>query len=157
MADYLQTGITTVKELFQFLADRSTSRDRIKNALLRELRDNMKLLEHRDKSGVNVMAMIDGLSASAIAEAYSANYKFDTLCEGPKKLPAAVILSKQQEKYIGWNVERFMYAIEGKIRDLKNLPKLYSNLETAPVNLSVRLNNLYNQMLLLAIFISRKA
>lgn len=157
MPDYLQTGISTVKDLFQFLADRSKSRDRIKNALLRELRDNLKLLEHRDKDGVNIMAMIDGLSANAIAEAYAANYKFDVLCEGPKKLPAALIKHKQHEKYVDWHVERFMYSIEGKIRDIKNLPKLYTDLSKAPVNLSVRLGNLYHQMLLLVIFISQKA
>ncbi|MBP8250584.1 MAG: hypothetical protein KAX72_10810, partial [Chitinophagales bacterium] len=61
-----------------------------------------------------------------------------------------------QEKYIGWDAERFVYSIEGKIKDLKNIPVLFADLSKAPVNITVRLDNLYYQLLLFAIFLHNK-
>ena len=120
MSDYLQTGIGTLKELFTFLSDRSKSKDIIKNNILRELRDNLKLLDHN------------------------------------KKLEKQFILNKSQEKYIGWNADKFIYSLEGKIKDLKNLPILYTDLTKAPVNLQVRFDNLYYQTVLFVLFIRDK-
>jgi hypothetical protein len=156
MTDYVQTGLNTIKDLFTWLSDRSKSKDVIKNNLLREIRDNLKMLEHRDKEGVNLKALIEGLNASAIADAYVKNYKFDELCEGKKQLDQQLVFNKRLEKYIGWDAARFIYSIEGKIKDLKNIPNLYADISKSPLNITVRLDNLYYQLLLLAIFISSK-
>ncbi len=156
MSDYLQTGIGTLKELFTFLSDRSNSKDIIKNNILRELRDNLKLLEHRDKSGVKLMALIEGLQFVMINEAYNKNYKFDKLLDHNKRLEKQFILNKRQEKYIGWDAEKFIYSIEGKIKDLKNLPNLYADITNAPINLPLRLDNLYYQSVLFVLFIRNK-
>ena len=67
MPDYIQTGLSTFKDLFTWLSDRSKSKDITKNAILREIRDNLKMLEHRNQEGVNITALINGLSANAIA------------------------------------------------------------------------------------------
>ncbi len=155
MADYFQLGVNSVKDVFTWLSERSKSKDIIKNDLLREFRDNLKLLEHRDKQTVNISALIEKLSSKAIENAYLKNYKFNQLIDGHKKLPAQLILNKRQEKYIGWDVMRFIYSIEGKIKDIKNIPVLYADLPSAPVNLSVRLDNLFYQLLLLVLFISK--
>ena len=120
---------------------------------MREIRDNMKLLEHRDKEGVNTQAIIDSLSLEAIAEAYKSNYHFSRLLEHNKPLDKRLLLNKRQEKYINWDAQKFIYSIEGKIRDIKNLPKLYSDLVKAPVNLHVRFDNLYFQLVLFALYI----
>ncbi|MBK7038328.1 MAG: hypothetical protein KBF42_03760 [Chitinophagales bacterium] len=156
MSDYLQTGIGTIKELFTFLSDRSKSKDIIKNNILRELRDNLKLLEHRDKEGVNIKAIIDGLQLTSVGEAYKQNYNFDKLLDHNKKLEKHFILNKSQEKYIGWNADKFIYSLEGKIKDLKNLPILYTDITKAPVNLSLRFDNLYYQSVLFVLFIRDK-
>jgi 3',5'-cyclic AMP phosphodiesterase CpdA len=155
MADYLQIGVTSFKDLFEYLTDRSKTKDVIKNALLRELRDNLKLLDHRDKKGVNINAIIDGLTTSATEDAYKNNFNFNKLIAKNKKLPAELILNKRQEKYIGWDCKRFIYSIEGKIKDIKNLPRLYSDLAQAPINLNVRMDNLFYQVLLLVLFIKK--
>ncbi len=156
MSDYLQTGIGTLKELFTFLSDRSKSKDINKNNILRELRDNLKLLEHRNVEGVNSKAIIDGLQINAIAEAYKQNYNFDKLLDHTKKLEKHFILNKRQEKYIGWDAGKFIYSLEGKIKDLKNLPGLYADILKAPVNLSLRFDNLYYQTVLFVLFIRNK-
>ena len=156
MSDYLQTGIGTVKDLFTFLTERSKSKDIIKNNILRELRDNLKLLEHRDKDGVNKKAIIEGLQLTAIADAYKQNYHFNKLHDHTKTLEKHFILNKRQEKYIGWNADKFIYSLEGKIKDLKNLPALYSDISNAPVNLPLRFDNLYYQTVLFVLFIRNK-
>ncbi|MFI5171258.1 MAG: hypothetical protein ACHQFW_02650 [Chitinophagales bacterium] len=153
MADYLQTSIGTIKELFTFLSDRSKSKDIIKNNILREIRDNLKLLEHRDKAGVNILALIDSLSFANVADAYLKNYHFSKLVDHNKLLDKKFILNKRQEKYIGWDASKFIYSIEGKIKDLKNLPNLYTDINSAPINLSVRFDNLYYQLVLFVLFI----
>lgn len=153
MADYLQTGISTFKDIITYLTDRSKTKDILRNNLLREMRDNLKLLEHRDKEGVQLSAIIQGLQLTAIDEAYNKNYNFKKLTAEGDRLPVQLILNKRQEKYVGWTADKFIYSIEGKIRDLKNIPALYKDLATAPVNLPVRLDNLFHQLLLLVIFI----
>ncbi len=156
MPDYVQTSISTIKDLFTFLSDRSKSKDIIKNNVLREIRDNLKLLEHRDKEGVNILALIESLAFENIADAYKQNYQFSKLLDHNKLLSKKFILNKRQEKYIGWDASKFIYSIEGKIKDLKNLPKLYNDITQAPINLSVRFDNLYYQMVLFVLFIRDK-
>jgi hypothetical protein len=157
MPDYLQISVSTVKDLLQYFTDRSKSADNLRNNILREFRDNLKLLEHRNKAGVNSIALLQKLSVAAIGKAYADNYKFDKLCEGPKQLPASLIMHKAQQKYVGWTATQFIYNIEGRINDLHNLPNLYSDLQTAPINLALRLDNLYYQLLLFGLFISKKS
>ena len=155
MADYLHLGVDSVKELFTWLTERSKTKDIIKNNLLREFRDNLKLLEHRDKENVNLLALIDKLSSASVEEAYKKNYNFNKLTDTDIKLPALLVLNKSQEKYVGWDVKRFIYSIEGKIKDAKNLPVLFPDLKTAPLHLPLRLDNLFYQLLLLVIFIRK--
>ena len=77
MPDYLQISVSTVKDLLQYFTDRSKSADNLRNNILREFRDNLKLLEHRNKAGVNSIALLQKLSVAAIGKAYADNYKFD--------------------------------------------------------------------------------
>ncbi len=153
MTDYLGIGVSGFKDLFQYLTNRSKTKDVVKNNVLREIRDNMKLLEHRDKEGVNIPALINNLSNVAIEAAYSDNFNFNKLA--PKKLMTEELLlsKKRQKDYVGWDVEKFIYSIEGKIKDLKNIPNLYPDIIAAPVNLTLRFDNLFYQLVLLAIFI----
>ncbi|MBC8045521.1 MAG: hypothetical protein H7Y00_01860 [Fimbriimonadaceae bacterium] len=154
MADYIELGIGSIKDLFNYLTAQSKGKDVVLNALLRELRDNIKLLEHRNSEGVNVQAMIDNLSAASIEEAYKTNFNFNKLVH-KKILPENLILHKKQLKYVGWDGKKFIYSIEGKIKDIKNLPKLFTDLSKAPINLPVRFDNLFYQMVLFTVFIRK--
>lgn len=154
MADYLGLGVESVKDIFTYLTNKSKSKDILANDVLRELRDNIKILEHRNSEGVNYAALIENLSCTNIETAYKANFNFNMLVH-KKKLPAQFILHKSQEKYIGWDAKKFIYSIEGKIKDLKTLPKLFSDLSKAPIHLAVRFNNLFYQMILFTIFIRK--
>lgn len=154
MADYLGLGVESVKDIFTYLTNKSKSKDIIANDVLRELRDNIKLLEHRNSEGVNFLAMIENLTTTQTEAAYKSNFNFNLLVN-KKKLQAQLILNKRQEKYVGWDAKKFIYSIEGKIKDLKTLPKLFSDLSKAPIHLSVRFDNLFYQMILFTIFIRK--
>ncbi len=152
MLGYIELGIDREKELFQYLTVKFKSKDVIRNAMLREIRDNIKLLEHRNKEGVNLKAIIESLSHTAIENAYANNFNLNKLNE-KRLLSADFILNKRQEDYIGWDCKKFIYSIEGKIKDIKNLPRIYDDLKTAPVNLTLRLDNLFYQLVLFTLFI----
>lgn len=156
MADFIELGIGSFKDLFNYLTTQTKSKDVIQNNVMRELRDNIKLLEHRSVEGVNTTALIENLSFLAVEEAYKSNFNFNKLTH-KKTLPKELILNKRQEKYVGWDAKKFIYSIEGKIKDLKNLPKLFADVLKAPVNLTLRFDNLFFQMILLTIFIKQSA
>mgnify|MGYP007078092555 FL=1 len=152
MAECLTQGVGGLKDVLKFLAERARSKDVIKNALLREMRDNLQLLSHRNNATLDVKALIAQLSARAMAEAFSANYTFKKLANN-KKVPATLILNDRQKRYVDWDAERLVVSIEGKIHDLKNMLIIYPNIFKAPVNLTARLDNLYYQLLLLSLLI----
>ena len=119
---------------------------------MRELRDNLKLLEHRDKEGVNIKAIIDGLQLTSVGEAYKQNYNFDKLLDHNKKLEKHFILNKSQEKYIGWNADKLTDKIDEKIEELKNIKKMNGgSVEAVKNNVSLMLSNLYYRMKLLSL------
>ncbi|HAE14122.1 MAG TPA: hypothetical protein DCG24_07805, partial [Bacteroidetes bacterium] len=66
MADLVGQGIGSLRDLLKFLTDRSRSADVLKNGLLRELRDNLQLLQHRNAAGANRQAIIQSLKTDAI-------------------------------------------------------------------------------------------
>ena len=70
MAEWLTQGVGGLKDVLKFLAERARSKDVIKNALLREMRDNLQLLSHRNNATLDVKALIAQLSARAMAEAF---------------------------------------------------------------------------------------
>jgi hypothetical protein len=154
MADFIAHGIEGVKELISFLTSRSKSRDVVKNALLREIRDNLQLLQHRDNNGVHIKGIIENLTTSAIEQAFAENFKFELL-SGSINVSEMDIVADRQKRYLGWNAHRLISSIEGKIRELKRLPLIYSGVDDSAINIPSRLDNLYFQLLLLSTLIYR--
>lgn len=152
MADILNTSFTGIKELVVFLTSRSKTKDVLANNFLRELRDNLLLLEHRNASGVDQRSLVNALQTQAIEKAFADNYNFNLLAS-KQKLKKEMILNPKYSKYLGWDVLRFIYSIEGKVKDLKHIYTLYPDISLAPVNITQRLNNLFYQLLQLSAFI----
>lgn len=155
MAELIGQGVATVRELIAFLTKRSGSRDVDKNNLLRELRDNLQLLDHRQKEGVDLSRLIEQLSVAAIREAYANNYPFPKLAD-KRKVAKEIMVAPRQRKYLDWGADRLVSSIEGKINELKHICLIYNDLQTAPLNLEVRLDNLYYQLHLLSSLIYSK-
>ncbi|HET8963186.1 MAG TPA: hypothetical protein VFM99_04775 [Chitinophagales bacterium] len=152
MTDYIGTGISNFKELIQFLDTRAKSKDLVSNNLLREVRDNLLLLEHRNNAGVDKKELTNALEVKAIDAAFEKNFHFNQLVNN-KKLSTEHLIDSQQTKYLGWDAKRFIYSIEGKIKELKKLFAIYPDMTNAPVNITQRYNNLFNQLLQFSAFI----
>ncbi len=152
MADLVGQGIGSLRDLLKFLTDRSRSADVLKNGLLRELRDNLQLLQHRNAAGANRQAIIQSLKTDAIDAAFKGNFKFHTLSSG-KKVGAQHIVADRQNRYTGWDEKRLITSMEGKIHELRQLGSIFPDQESAGINIPARLDNLYFQILLLSTFI----
>lgn len=152
MTDYISTGISSLKELIQFLNTRAKSKDLIQNNLLRELRDNLRLLEHRNNEGVNRKELVYALKTKAIEAAFEKNFNFNRVVHN-HTLSNKLLVDPSQAKYVGWDARRFFYSIEGKIHELKNLFTIYPDVAVAPVNITLRLNNLFFQLMQCSAFI----
>lgn len=155
MAELIGQGVATVRELLAFLTKRSRSSDVDKNNLLREFRDNLQLLDHRQREGVDLSRPIEQLSVAAIHEAYANNFPFARLA-GKRKVVNGMMVAPRQKKYLDRGAERLVSSIEGKINKLKHICLIYKDLSTAPLNLEVRLDNLYYQLHLLSSLIYAK-
>ncbi len=130
-------------DLYRFLTDKSKSKSSAGKLLLREIRDNLKRLEHRNRKGVNRSKLIEMLSNEQYLKAVSANFNIRRLAKG-NRIDSKVIRDiPSARKYLDWDLDQLLNSIDGKIVGLKELPGLYDSLETAPVNLTSRLNNLY--------------
>lgn len=152
--EFIGPGIDAIKDIVEFLTQKSRTSNITKRLILREIRDNLKLLSHASRDGVNHLGLIKELSNTALIQAFEEGFKFKNLRKG--KLPATLVTKlnqKRGEKYIGWDAEQLVMSIEGKVNELKKLPKIYRNMETAPLNLTLRLSNLFLQLRLLALFI----
>ena len=140
-------------DLYKNLTVKAKNNTIIKKQLIREIRDNLKLLEHRNRKGIDRKALIDKLSNSSIISAITENYQFNYLARKQRITPAVASQLPKTKKYLNWDAEHFISSIDEKISSLKNLPDLFPDFAKAPVNLTLRLNNLYFQLILLSYLI----
>lgn len=137
-------------DLYKFLTLKAQNKNATKKLLLREIRDNLKLLEHRNKTGVDRFAIIIKLNNSSLLKAISENYNFKNLAKKQRITKETFLRLPKAKKYHNWDAEGLLNSIDEKIVAIKNLPDLYPNLENAPVNLTLRLDNLYLQLILIS-------
>lgn len=156
--EFIGPGLDAIKDTIQFLTQKSRTKDITKSLLLREIRDNLKLLSHASRDGVNHLGIINELSNYASTRAFEGGFKFKNLRKGTLTTSVvAKLTQKRGEKYIGWDTEQLVMSIEGKINELKKLPNIYKKIDTAPLNLNLRLSNLFFQLRLLALFIKERS
>lgn len=142
-------------ELYGFLSQKSKSRNATKRMLLREIRNNIKRLEHRNRKGVNRHILIQKLENTSLIAALDQDFSFNKLCPGQKVNPAMLTQFAPAEKYAGWDANRLMNSIDEKIVQLKELSELYSPEGIKAINLTQRLNNLFAQLLLVSVLIKQ--
>jgi hypothetical protein len=140
-------------EVYTFLSQKSRVKNTTKRLLIREIRNNIKRLEHRNKNGVNRKFLIDKLENNSIINAIEEGFSFNKLA--PKQLvdDKIVFHFKPAKRYIGWDANKLLNSIDGKIVSLKELTELYDENGLESVNLTLRLNNLYIQLILVTVLI----
>jgi hypothetical protein len=142
-------------DLYKFLSQHSKSRNSYKRLIIRELRNNLRRLEHRNNKGVNRSAIIEKLENTSIVTAITEDFNLNKIA--PKQHIDKELIGKIKEakRFKNWNADKVLLSIDEKIVVLKELNKFYENLDVAPINITQRLNNLYVLCVLLTILIKR--
>ena len=151
MFDFLSPAVSVLKDLVAFLNRESKTENITKKLLLRELRDNFKVLMYAHEKNADIRLVIDQLSNAAIKDAIKSGFDFNKVRKG--KITEKSIFDERNKKYIGWTCARLFDKIDEKIEELRTIKKLYPNIEDSKRNVSVMIANLYYRMRLLADFI----
>ncbi|HEY2348108.1 MAG TPA: hypothetical protein VGH64_03785 [Puia sp.] len=153
--EWLNTGITPLKELLAFLYKKSKTSDVQKKQLIIELRDNLNVFKNGFINQSPYDTMIDLLSRDAIQAAINENFSFKKLKSGT--IHTSVIYDERNKKYAGWTAEKLVDKIDEKIVELRNIKKMnQGSLKDVRNNISLMMSNLYFRMKLLADFIQSK-
>jgi len=153
--EWLNTGITPLKELLAFLYKKSKTSDVRKKQLIIELRDNLNVFRNGFFNQSPYDIMIDLLSRDAIQAAINENFSFKKLKSGT--IQSSVIYDERNKKYAGWTAEKLVDKIDEKIVELRNIKKMnQGSVKDVRNNISLMMSNLYFRMKLLADFIQSK-
>lgn len=153
--EWLNTGITPLKELLAFLYKKSKTSDVRKKQLIIELRDNLNVFKNGFFNQSPYDMMIDLLSRDAIQAAINENFSFKKLKSGT--IGVSVIYDERNKKYAGWTAEKLIDKIDEKIVELRNIKKMnQGSVKDVRNNISLMMSNLYFRMKLLADFIQSK-
>ncbi len=150
--DWLNAGISPLKDLIAFLNQQSKTNNVLKKQLIMELRNNLNVFVNGFMNNTPYDNMIDLLSNDAIQEAVKNNFDFKKLKKG--KIEQTQVFEDRNKKYIGWTAEKLVDKIDEKIVELKNIKKMNAgSLKDVKNNTSLMMGNLYFRMKLLADFI----
>src|ERR1700681_1368645 len=150
--EWLNTGITSLKELIAFLHKKSRTNDVQKKQLIMELRNNLNVFKNGFLNEGTYDSMIDLLANEAIQSAVKKNFSFKKLKAG--SIQTGEVHDERNKKYVGWTAERLTDKIDEKIVELRNIKKMNGgSVEKVKNNISLLMSNLYFRMKLLADFI----
>src|SRR5580698_1750098 len=140
--DWLNAGISPLKDLIAFLHKKSKTNDVQKKQVIMELRNNLNVFSNGFLNNTPYDNMIDLLSNDAIQQAIKENFSFKKLKAG--NIGAFHVSDDRNKKYIGWNAERITDKIDEKIVELKNIKKMNGgSLKDVKNNISLMMSNLY--------------
>ena len=148
-------GTEVIKFLIKYLTTASSNtKNPYKRKVLREIRENIKVLSHRERK-IDMDLLIKDLSNTAILEAYNNGYNFNKLKRGkPKQIPQELIAAEKKNLFLGWDCNKMIENIDGKISNLHRLTRLHDDVDIVEdINLTARLNNLNYQLVLLGRFL----
>jgi hypothetical protein len=140
-------------ELYDFLSKKARVRNTTKRLLLREIRNNLKRLEHRNMEGASKNLIIQKLENESVLAAIQVGFDFKKLAPGKKVDSSIAENFKPAKKYIGWNSDKIMLSVDEKITNLKELIEIYDSANVKNLNLTSRLNNLYSLLIMQSILI----
>lgn len=150
--DFFDSGF----ELHKFLTQKSQVKNVTKRFLIREIRNNLKRLEHRNKQGANKYSIIQKLENESIVRALSEGYNFNKLVSRREVTADLAEKLKNAKRYIGWDAERIVNSIDEKIVSLKEIVEIYEAENIEQINITSRLNNLFTLLLLLTLLMHKE-
>jgi hypothetical protein len=150
--EWLQTGISPLKDLISFLHSKSKTNDVLKKHIIIELRDNLNLFQNAFMNDSSYENLVDLLSNIAYQDAVKSNFSFKKLRNSLIK--AENVSDERNKRYIGWTAERLADKIDEKIVELKSIKKLNGgSFHNIYNDIPQMISNLYFRMKLMTDFI----
>ncbi len=144
-------------ELYSFLTQKSRIKNTNKRLILREVRNNIKRLEHRNTKGVNRNAIIEKLENTGYIKALEQGFLLNKVAPRVKIDDDVISYFPPAKKYKGWNVSQLLSSADEKMTALKELHYFFSDQKEAKINLTSRLNNLYYILILITFLIKKSS
>ena len=142
-------------DLYQFLSQKSKASNITKRLIFRELKNNMQLLEHRNKKEVDRLKLIEKLENSSLVAAIKEGFDLSKLASKQRIDDPIVDHIPASKKYLGWDAEQLVLSIDEKITALKDITEIFQNTTKVPINTTQRLNNLFLLCVLLTLLSKR--
>jgi hypothetical protein len=144
----LGTTIGKLTDLLPWLTENMKTGEVHKKLVIRELRDNLTLMQLAYHEHIEPGEVIDRLNNAAIKAAAADNFNFNKLRKG--EIKAEDIHDERNKRYIGWSTARLVDKIDEKVEELKLLRSLELAGKAAKgKNTTAIVTNLYFRMKLL--------
>lgn len=149
--DFVSATFSSLLDIIPFLSNYSKTGSVHKKMVIRELRDNLKIIKNAHQNKINYNIVVDKLSNDAIKKAIADNFDFDKIKRG--KIKKEHVYDKRNSRYTGWSAGKLMDKIDEKIEELKNLKAMKGNLQEVDNNVGLLMSNLYYRLKLMADFL----
>lgn len=148
---------SSISTFYSYLTKRSQTNNIHKKLVFREIRDNLKRLQNRNKRNLKMDQLILSLKNEAYTNAILNGFDLNSLATNKQTVVTeSILIKKRNSRYLGWNCERLLDSVDAKIVELKDLVSYYDSLDQSTNNFTLKLNNLYYQILLLVILINQR-
>ncbi len=144
------SGIGTTEKVASSLYKWVTGNRGFKRTVAIELKENIELIRLYVDSGADPKDLIPKITDSAFRNAISEGFNFNSLkkskigAKSTKSIP-------QLQKYTDWETQRVFENVYQKVATIKHAAEIKNNKK--PVRIGVRLQNIFNLMVMLAIHI----
>jgi hypothetical protein len=144
------SGIGTTEKIASSLYKWVTGNRGFKRTVAIELKENIELIRLYVASGADPKEIIPKLNDSAFRNALSEGFNFNSLnktkidIQSTKDIP-------QLQKYNDWETQRIFENVYQKVATIKHAATIKKSQK--PIRIGVRLRNIFNLMVMLAIHI----
>jgi len=144
------SGISTSEKVVSSFYKWITGQRGLKRTVAIELKENIELIRLYADSGADPKELIPKLSDSAFRNALTEGFNFNSLKK--TKIDARSTRNiPQLQKYNGWDTQRVFENVYQKVATIKHAAEIKKSKK--PVRIGVRLQNIFNLMVMLAIHI----
>jgi hypothetical protein len=142
--------------LYKHLSARANGSKGHQKLIVRELRNNILLLDKRDVGNVDIKHLIDRLSNKEIVDGIRENYNLNRLSMLWSVVHPTMVFRPYDKDYVNWKMSRVMESIDEKIEDLQQISAIDKDIDNSSFNLTAKLNNLFFLCLIAALMTRRK-
>lgn len=146
----------SLSSVYTFLSNKAKTKNVEKSFVFREIKNNLKRLENRNRKNLKLDMLILSLENEAIKKALKAGFNFNNLAKNKNIVVGEeILIEKRNRRYLAWDCEKLVFSIDEKIEVMKDSLSYFDDINQSDINFKLKLNNLYFQILLLVLLINQ--